>query len=80
MFTWKDYNKFYGASIKAIYDLAKSKGYEYVYHMTYTDIFFVRSDLLPENMRGMDIKDTYDPFPLHYIHKMSGKKFQNLIW
>ena len=40
--------------------------------MSFTDVFFVRSDLLNENMKGMDIKDTFDPFPLHRMEGMNG--------
>jgi hypothetical protein len=63
---WDD-TKYYGASIKAFYDLAHDKGYEYVYHMAFTDIFFVRSDLLPDTMKGMHIEDTFDVYPIHFI-------------
>lgn len=67
-FTWgPGMIKYYGVSLRAVYDLGLREGYSYVFHMLYTDIFLVRSDLLPEEYRGMSILDTFDVYPLHMI-------------
>ena len=65
-FTWKQ-DKLYGASARAINDMVEGYGYSYIYHMTMTDIFFIRTDLLPEKFRGMRLEETYDSFPIHKI-------------
>ena len=57
----------YGTSARAIYELGRRYNYEYVYHMVFSDIFLVRSDLLDEKYRGMRLEDTYDGYPLHYV-------------
>jgi hypothetical protein len=64
-FVWIFPDKVYGASARAIYELGKSHGYSYVFHLYYTDIFMVRTDLLPQEYRGMRLEDTYDAFPIH---------------
>ena len=43
---WDNVSKSYGSSFGAIVDLAEQKGYTYVYHMAFTDIFFIRNDLV----------------------------------
>ena len=47
--------------------MVKAHGYSYVYHLRFTDIFFVRSDLLPAEFRGMRLEETFDSFPLHRV-------------
>jgi hypothetical protein len=44
---WDSYSKYFGSSFGAIVELAERKGYTYVYHMAFTDIFFIRNDLVP---------------------------------
>ena len=73
-FTWKG-DKIFGVSARAVYELAKEHGYSYVYHLTCTDIFLVRDDLLPVKFRGMNLEDTYDVYPLHPLNP-NMKKFQ----
>ena len=75
-FSWK-LSKLYGVSARAIYDLVTAYGYSYVFHFSYTDIFFVRSELLPPEFRGMRLEDTFDAFPFSKIdlniNQMSSK-------
>ena len=52
--SWDNYSKFYGSSFGAMYEFAKSKGYTYVYNMAFTDIFFIRNDLVPEELMNID--------------------------
>lgn len=47
--------------------MVTAHGYSYVYHLRFTDIFFVRSDLLPAEFRGMRLEETFDAFPLHRV-------------
>ena len=42
-FTWLVLGKLFGVSARGIYDLATASVYSYVYHLSFTDIFFVRS-------------------------------------
>ena len=62
---WDGYSKEYGSSFGAFIELAKRKGYTYVYHMAFTDIFFIRDDIVPEELKGIDPNETYDAHPLH---------------
>jgi hypothetical protein len=66
---WADennyYDKYYGCSARAAADIAEEHNYAYVWHHPFTDIFFVRKDLLPKELPPIDLKSTYDPFPLH---------------
>ena len=48
--------------------------------MAYSDVFFVRSDLLPEKFKGMDIKDTYDIFPLYLFRNVTNNNFTFFEW
>ena len=63
--SWDNYSKSYGSSFGAILDCATRKGYTYVYHMTFTDMFFIRNDLVTEELRNIDPRDTYDMYPIH---------------
>jgi len=48
-------------------DIATEHGYAYVWHHPFSDAIFVRQDLLPADLPPVDIKKTFDPFPLHFI-------------
>jgi hypothetical protein len=64
-FYWDEYSKNYGSSFKANLEVAQNKGYDYVYHLPFTDVFFVREDVTPEQLKHIDSASTYDPFPVH---------------
>lgn len=53
-FSWQ-LDKIQGVSAKAVYELGLKNGYSYVYHMSCTDIFLVRTDLLPLEFQGMKL-------------------------
>lgn len=59
------HDKYFGCSAKAAADIAEGYGYAYVWHQPITDIFFVRKELLPAELPPVDLKMTFDPFPLH---------------
>ena len=61
------YDKYYGCSIKNAVDIAAEHGYAYVYHHPYTDVFFVRKELLPPNLPPVDFTKTFDAIPLHLV-------------
>jgi hypothetical protein len=62
---WDNYSKNYGSSMGALNKVAEQKGYSYVYHLSFTDIFYVRNDILPEELKGIEPEQTYDIFNLH---------------
>jgi len=64
-FCWDEYSKNFGASLTSFIEVGRKKGYEYVYHLPFTDIFFIRSDLVPEILKGINPEETFDTFPLH---------------
>ena len=65
-FIWDGYSKNYGASFTSIVTAAKEKGYTYAYHLPFTDVFFVRNDVMPEKLKGIEPEDTFDSYPLHF--------------
>jgi hypothetical protein len=62
--------------MRAAVDIAEKHGYAYVYHHPYTDVFFVRKELLPADLAPVDITKTYDSIPLHSVDT----KFKHFVY
>ena len=75
---WDEFTKNYGSSFAAICELAKQKGYTYVYHMATTDIFFIRNDLVPPELEGIDPNLTFDAHSMH--NALSLNKYDFKFW
>lgn len=74
-----DGTQFYGASGKALNDLAESKGYELIGHVPNINLFFIKKELNKGLFKTLDIKTNFHVSKNHHP-PISKENFEKLVY
>jgi hypothetical protein len=74
-----DGTQFYGASGKALNDLAEAKGYELIGHVPNINLFFIKKELNKGLFKTLDIKTNFHVSKNHHL-PMTKENFEKLVY